>query len=332
MAGETNLPVSRHLEGTFLRTRNQVIGVLGLIFGLGAAALALTRPHDLAANSLALGLLGSYFLVNLSTFFDRFLHRRFQRLSSWLFLFNCGVLTWFLSLLGHSSTDWYLALGLIVVMAALGQTLRLILVATAVVAAVYAFYESRQGSASLLETVFLLRLTFLFLTAIFVGYLCEATRRDLEETRKESLAAIRQLNDELQFLVLKLAGAHHDLAEAKKQRDNVLNSMEDLLVVTDRAGNVHSLNRAASTRLGFERTDLIGKPLNRILGPQDQVLARGLRQLVAEGTLRGYPAAFVTKWGEALPVGLTGSLLRDREGNVFGEVFLAREMPSVPSA
>jgi signal transduction histidine kinase len=95
---------------------------------------------------------------------------------------------------GSFSAEFFYLYFFVLLLAAIGENLRLIALGACVVCAAYFFgHTATGGSWSMWATPTLIRIPFLFSTAIFYGYLVERTRREVKRADDaEALAA--QLN------------------------------------------------------------------------------------------------------------------------------------------
>jgi signal transduction histidine kinase len=89
---------------------------------------------------------------------------------------------------GRFSADFFMLYFFLLLLAAVGENLRLIAVAACVVCGAYLYGHSVTGGGDLWSSPSLIRVPFLFTTAIFYGHLVERTRR--EERRADSAEAL----------------------------------------------------------------------------------------------------------------------------------------------
>ena len=105
-----------------------------------------------------------------------------------------------------------------------------------------------------------------------------------------------------------LAGAFNDMAEqlqtttvSKVYVDDIIRSMGEMLIVTDQAGRVQTVNRAVIEQLGWSELELVG---------------RDVRDVIRGATAANGPgeAEVITHGGATLPVVCTPRDLHDRAG------------------
>lgn len=117
-----------------------------------------------------------------------------------------------------------------------------------------------------------------------------------------------------------LAAAFNDMAErlqtttvSKSYVDDIIRSMGEMLIVTDQAGRIQTVNRAVIEQLGWSELELVG---------------RDVRDVIRGATAGNGPgeAEAVTHGGATLPVVSTPRDLHDRTGRAQGRVWLARDI------
>lgn len=89
---------------------------------------------------------------------------------------------------GRFSADFFVLYFFLLLLAAVGENLKLIAIAACVVCAAYLFGHSLTGGGNLWTSPSLIRVPFLFTTAIFYGHLVDRTRR--EEVRADTAEAL----------------------------------------------------------------------------------------------------------------------------------------------
>jgi diguanylate cyclase (GGDEF)-like protein/PAS domain S-box-containing protein len=103
--------------------------------------------------------------------------------------------------------------------------------------------------------------------------------------------------------------------------NNVLNSMNDAVLVTEQDGAIAKINQAAVQLFGYNETDLIGKQFTSLLTEAEQTTfsldtaTRETRETVVR-----------TADGQTIPVSVSGSLLAASHGEFNGAIFVARDI------
>lgn len=120
-----------------------------------------------------------------------------------------------------------------------------------------------------------------------------------------------------------------DLRESTVSRshlDKILQSMQDMLLVTDAGRNVRTVNRLAQETLGYENGELIGHPIDRLTASDSGVLP------TAESPSGAGETILVGSDGQPLPVSYSSAVLTDEDGGVEGQVFVLRDIRERKSA
>ncbi len=105
-----------------------------------------------------------------------------------------------------------------------------------------------------------------------------------------------------------------DSTVSKDYVDNILRSMGEALIVTDRAGRIQRVNPRATEMLGYPEAELMGVPAIDLVEEGEAPVAAS-----AERTYR-------TREGHPVPVLLSAAELRNASGEPEGFVWLAQDM------
>jgi PAS domain S-box-containing protein len=118
-----------------------------------------------------------------------------------------------------------------------------------------------------------------------------------------------------------LAAAFNDMAErlqtttvSKSYMDDLIRSMGEMLIATDPAGRVKTVNPAAIEQLGWSEIELVGRDVREVIrGPGNGASGPG-------------EAEVVTRSGATLPVVCTPRDLHDGAGRLQGRVWVAQDI------
>lgn len=119
----------------------------------------------------------------------------------------------------------------------------------------------------------------------------------------------------------------HDTTVSKNYVDNIIQSMMDSLIVLDSQGTIQTVNRATLTLLGYEESELIGKPFQTLLGLQESASPEFLFQkMVIRPAISYTETQYQDKQGTFVPVLFSSTHILSRRGeNVQGIVCLAQD-------
>jgi PAS domain S-box-containing protein len=108
----------------------------------------------------------------------------------------------------------------------------------------------------------------------------------------------------------------------------IIHQMVDALIVTRPDGSLRIMNPAALKLSGYLLKEINGKPLQTLF-PEDlreHFTHRHFEEVFGPNNAHDLEAVFLRKNGDRVPVSLSGSLLRDKEGQITGLVVLARDI------
>lgn len=120
-----------------------------------------------------------------------------------------------------------------------------------------------------------------------------------------------------------------ELIRAQAFTDNIIRSLVNSLVVTDGESIITMANDACGELLGYDKKELLGKPLEMIFAEGAYPLRRGSefwQRCRTHGSATGLETALRTKRGEEIPVSLNASMMRDRTGDMIGVVLVATDL------
>jgi PAS domain S-box-containing protein len=107
----------------------------------------------------------------------------------------------------------------------------------------------------------------------------------------------------------------------------------DIVVATDRSGNVVYYNDGASRSLGYAPEEILG----RFVGALYPDLAEAKRVMAAmrgsghggPGIVGNFETTFLSKAGERIPVAISGTIIRDESGREDGTIGFAKDLREI---
>ncbi|HBS89060.1 MAG: hypothetical protein A2W91_06645 [Bacteroidetes bacterium GWF2_38_335] len=107
--------------------------------------------------------------------------------------------------------------------------------------------------------------------------------------------------------------------------ENIISNMEEMLILTDKDGIILNVNNSVHNTLGFEKKDLEGKSIE-ILFCQDDFKAFLLKKISQDEAIKNHETIILNKDSKKVPISVSCSLLKDKEHEKRGIVFVARDI------
>jgi adenylate cyclase len=119
----------------------------------------------------------------------------------------------------------------------------------------------------------------------------------------------------------------NSLSLSKAYVDEIVGSMTDALLVTDKAGRIKMINSAAEDLFGYSSAELIGQRFGKLVAENDflfQVLQPN--SALRETTLKDVEVVCLTKTGEHLSVAFSGSSVLTEVEGVYDFLYIGRDI------
>lgn len=162
---------------------------------------------------------------------------------------------------------------------------------------------------------------------------------ELKAILKKALRSIhlavenKRLIDELQHSNRELERAQQaslnilrDLEKAKNYIENIVTSLSDSLMVTNRDGIIQMVNHFSLDFLGYHEEELIGKEIGMIFQEGKNFAQTILAEILNKGSLGNYETNYKKKNGKPIPVLFSGSVLKGLTGEPEGVVIIAKDI------
>jgi PAS domain S-box-containing protein len=107
--------------------------------------------------------------------------------------------------------------------------------------------------------------------------------------------------------------------------ENIISSMEELLIISDDEGNILNINNAVLDTLKYEQKELLGKSVE-MLFRSDNLINSLLKKISQGDIIKNFDGKFMTREAKEIPVIFSCSPLKDNEGDIRGIVFIARDI------
>ena len=107
--------------------------------------------------------------------------------------------------------------------------------------------------------------------------------------------------------------------------ENIISTMEELLILTDHEGNIIHVNNAVIDSLKYEQKELSGKAV-AILFRENSFTIPLLERITRGEKIKNDEAYLLRKDANVIPVIFSCSTLKDKEGDISGIVFIASDI------
>jgi len=138
--------------------------------------------------------------------------------------------------------------------------------------------------------------------------LAEARRRESEARERESLEATAR----------ELQRAHETVARALADRENIMESVADILYTLDGTGRLTGWNRRLEHVTHFQPEELQGRPVPEMFEEEDQAAVAAAIWTAAHGGHGEREGRLVCKDGTPIPYQFSCAPLRNTQGEVIG--------------
>jgi|GEM_PF-409139 len=132
--------------------------------------------------------------------------------------------------------------------------------------------------------------------------------------------------------VLGCVAVIRDMTESKRaelslrELARALEATDDIVVITDLEEKITYVNQAALRAYGYQREELIGRPVSALRTPDDHLfLGSEIREASLRGGWQG-ELKNIRKDGGVFPIALTTSLVRDEKANPYAIVGISRDI------
>ena len=139
-------------------------------------------------------------------------------------------------------------------------------------------------------------------------------------------------SDEIGDLTSAFNKMTYDLKNSTVSKDymvSIMTSMMDSLIVIDLDKKIKTVNRKTCKLLGYSEAELIGVDIDLIVteNVSERIFkSERFQKFIEEGSIINYEMNYKTKDGATIPMLLSGSVLRDKEGKAEGILVIARDI------
>ncbi len=121
------------------------------------------------------------------------------------------------------------------------------------------------------------------------------------------------------------------LADLRVLHERIIESIRSGLITTDLSGNIYTFNAAATEITGFTSTQMLGKPVESLLGNINQSIALTLDKSQTVEQLPRFETDLITPEGFAVRVGYSISSLFSEKGEETGFIITFQDLTEIRS-
>jgi PAS domain S-box-containing protein len=120
---------------------------------------------------------------------------------------------------------------------------------------------------------------------------------------------------------------------SKEVLEHLIARSTDIVVATDRKGNIVYYNDGASRILGYTEEEILGRYVERVYPSLDEAkrVMRAMRSAEhgGRGIVETFQTTFLSKRGEHIPVAISGTILYDERGEEDGTIGFAKDLREI---
>jgi PAS domain S-box-containing protein len=120
--------------------------------------------------------------------------------------------------------------------------------------------------------------------------------------------------------------SEEELVAAKRYADNIINSMFDILIVTDPDLRIQSANKAACETLEYAELSIVGRPIEELFKQEPMMLGPSIREQLLSNATRDFEAVYRTASGRLIDVLLSASTMRDTAGRPIAIITVGKDI------
>ncbi len=123
------------------------------------------------------------------------------------------------------------------------------------------------------------------------------------------------------------------MALSKEVLERLIARSTDIVIATDRDGNVSYYNDGALRTLGYSEEEILGAYVERVYLDLEEAkrVMRAMREEGhgGKGIVETFPTTFLSKQGEEIPVAISGTLIYDEDGAEVGTIGFAKDLREI---
>lgn len=108
--------------------------------------------------------------------------------------------------------------------------------------------------------------------------------------------------------------------------DNIISTMTDSLILLSPSAKIMAVNQYTLDLLGYKKSELIDQPVDIIFTGKSPFKGYEIEKLMEKYPIRDYEMTYKTKSGQGIPISFSGSVMRNKEGELIGIIGIARDI------
>lgn len=171
-----------------------------------------------------------------------------------------------------------------------------------------------------------------YVLAAFISFPIKQITNAIEKVAADDLVTPLNIkrNDEIGTLAKSFNQMTDELRKttiSKDFVDNIIGSMNDMLIVVDPNTRIRNVNKATCDLLEYQEDELIGRNFDLVVPKEENIFAiSGFRKRQGEASVVNRQVHYVTKSGKSIPVLFSSAILRNKDGDTLGAVGIARDI------
>ncbi|MDQ7821182.1 MAG: response regulator [Candidatus Eremiobacteraeota bacterium] len=133
----------------------------------------------------------------------------------------------------------------------------------------------------------------------------------------------QNLNFKNRQLIYELQKLYEDLEISSEYMENIIHSVNDILIVTDNEGKITMVSSATWSLLGYKEDDLKREHISRVIGGDFGDFLSVRDEMKRAGSIKNIEKSLITRYGERIPVIFSGSVIKTSYGRIYGMIFVA---------
>ncbi len=150
----------------------------------------------------------------------------------------------------------------------------------------------------------------------------DLSARALIKTRDE----VEVLGTSFNRMAQTLQKTHEELRAARDYTENIIQSMNDMLLVVFTSGKIQMVNSATCNLLGYKMEELINESCGKVIANWESAVQDSYAHSSTLLQQRNVEREFLAKDGNRIPVLFSSSRLTNDEGEAIGLVFVALDI------